>query len=387
VSLTFLTDHTSPPLRDLDERIVREWNKRRPDTPVTLSVLDHEELKSDLERLLTDDRPPDVMTWFAGNRMRSFIDRGLMLDTADLWRPGNVAESYDRRFQPDNGSAYHLPTSHYWWAVYYRPSVLRSLGIATPIRTWTELRIAVTALRAAGIAPFALGTRHGCPAAAWFDYLDLRLNGPRCHRDLMALRTPYTDDRVRRVFTFWRRLLDEGWFLGDPTEYDEEAAMDAVLRGTAGMTLIGAYVHDEYVAENESDLDFYRFPIIDPALPVGEDAPVDGYFVAGRSAEPASAITFLAHLASREVQQWTAETLTALPTRTDVDIERGGPHLAKGMALLRQADDLSQFYDLDTPWELAEFGTRAFVSFLHDPSRVDELLREIEDRRLALLGT
>jgi multiple sugar transport system substrate-binding protein/raffinose/stachyose/melibiose transport system substrate-binding protein len=381
MSLTFLTDHTSPRMRALDERIVRGWNQRRPDRAVTLLVLDHEELRNRLERYLTDARPPDVMTWFAGNRMRSLVDRGLMLDVASLWDTAGLTESYDPRFRRmagDNGAAFFLPTSHYWWAVYYRPSVFESLGVPAPIETWADLWTASEALKAAGIVPFALGARHLCPAAAWFDYLNLRVNGPRFHGDLMSLRESYTDDRVRAVFTFWQRLLNEGWFLGAPAEYDEEEAVDAVMRGAAGMTLIGSYVSDEYAAESEPDLDFFRFPVIDPALPVGEDAPVDGYFVAGNSTAPDEAAAFLAHLGSRDVQQQTIEVMNVLPTRNDVDINRGATHLAKGMNILRRADHLSQFYDLDTPWELADAGMQAFVSFLRDPARVDELLREVD---------
>ncbi|HEX6969467.1 MAG TPA: extracellular solute-binding protein [Micromonosporaceae bacterium] len=387
--LTYLTDHTAPRMRALSERVVDRWNARRPDAPVHLVVADHEELKEQLEHHLTADSPPDVMTWLAGNRMRSLAERGLMLDVTSLWDTEGLTESYDPRFRRmavQNGVGYFLPTSHYWWAVYYRPSVFASLGIPAPLETWSDLREAGKVLRAAGMAPFALGARHGCAAAAWFDYLNLRRNGPAFHEDLMALRVPYTDRRVRAVFEFWRELLDDGWFLEGPAEYDEEEAIAALRAGTAGMTLIGSYVADEYLPDDDADIDFFRFPLFDPALPVGEDAPVDGYFVSGRSRAPDAAAEFLAYLASREVQQQTVEALHVLPTRTDVDVTRAVQHVAKGLELLRRADRVSQFYDLDTPWELAEVGMRAFVSFLDDPARADELLREVEDHRVRLLG-
>ena len=390
MSLTFLTDHTSPRTRALDERIVRGWNERRPDIPVALSVADHEELKERLERLLTDDPPPDVMTWLAGNRMRSLVERGLMLDITALWEAAEVTGAYHPRFRRlavEDGTAFFLPTSQYWWAVYYRPSLFASLGIPVPVETWADLRTAAGALRAAGIAPFALGARHGCAAAAWFDYLNLRINGPRFHDDLMSLRVPYTDNRIRAVFAFWRGLLDDGWFLGTPTEYDEEEAVAALLAGTAGMTLIGSYVCDEYLDDGEDELDFFRFPIVDPSLAVGEDAPVDGYFVAGRCGVPDDAAVFLAHLGSREVQQQTIEALHVLPTRADVDAGRGAPHVAAGRRILRRADHVAQFYDLDTPWDVADAGVRAFTSFLREPTHADELLSEVEARRRQLRET
>ncbi|WP_197322289.1 ABC transporter substrate-binding protein [Saccharomonospora sp. NB11] len=383
--LTFLTDLTSPGMRAFAERIVRDWNESRPGISAKLSTLDHEEFRDRLEDYLTNRCPPDVLTWFAGNRMRSLGERGLMLDISRTWRESGLAEQYLPRFREmvaRSGPAHFLPTAHYWWGVYYRPSVFESAGISTPVRTWEELEAAARRLRGAGITPFSLGSRYRCPATAWFDYLNMRLNGPDFHRDLMDLRVPYTDERLQRVFTFWRRLLDDGFFFGEPTEYDEEEAVAAVLRGEAGMTLIGSYITDEYAPDGETDLDFFRFPVIDPALPVGEDSPVDGYFVAGGSAHPEEAAAFLANLGSQRVQQWMVEAMTILPVRGDVDLGRAGTHVAKGAALLRDADHIGQFYDLDTTWELSNIGMDAFMSFLRDPGRARDLLAEVEDMRL-----
>jgi ABC-type glycerol-3-phosphate transport system substrate-binding protein len=384
MSLTLLTDHTSTRMRALDEHVVQQWNQQHADRPVRLVVADHEALKERLEEHLTAADPPDVMTWLAGNRMRRIAERGLMLDLGALWRRADLTRSYEPRFRAmahDGGTAAFLPTSHYWWAVYYRPSLFASLGIGAPIRTWTELERAVAALQAAGIAPLALGAQHGCAAAAWFDYLNLRLNGPAFHAALMATRVPYTHARVRAVFTRWQRMLDDGWFLGAPAEYDEQQAVRALLEGRAGMTLIGSYVCDEYVPDCADDLDFFRVPLIDPAVAVGEDAPVDGYFAAGRTTDPAGAIELLAHLGSAPVQQSTVEALHALPTRTDIDLTRGSAHVAKGLAILRGAQHVTQFYDLDTPWEIAAVGVRAFLAFLREPARAGALLHDVDDER------
>jgi ABC-type glycerol-3-phosphate transport system substrate-binding protein len=380
--ITFLTDHTSTLMREIDERIVRDWNALRPDAEVSLVTLDHEEFRDQLPGLLARENPPDVLTWFAGNRMRALTDR--MKNVAQMWDEEGFTAAYPDRFRRMAGgadAARFLPTSHYWWAVYYRPSVFAALGIRTPIETWDDLTAAARTLRAEAIAPFALGARYRCPAAAWFDYLNMRLNGPRFHGELMALTASYTDPRVRAVFDFWRGLIDEGWFLGDPAEYDEDQATAALVDGVAGMTLIGAYIADEYVPVNEPDLDFFRFPIIDPALPVGEDAPVDGYFVAAKSAFPAEATQFLAYLGSPAVQRRAIEAMSVLPTHSGVDVDNASRHVANGARLLRAADQVHQFYDLDTPAEFASHGMDAFVAFLRNPADVDRLLGELEARR------
>lgn len=388
--LTFLTDHTEPRARAVDEWVVRGWNRRRPDVPVELAVLDHEVLRGRVESYLTAEHPPDVMTWFAGNRTRSLVERGLMLDLAPLWATADLADCYAPELRATAGSdgpMTFLPTSRYWWAVYYRPSVFRSLRIPTPIQRWEQLASAVDRLRTAGLVPFALGAKYRCPAAAWFDYLDMRINGPAFHRELMSLRRSYRDDRVRAVFTFWRRLLDDGWFCDEPTEHDEDDAVAAVLRGEAGMTLIGAYIADEYVPAGETDLDFFRFPIIDATLPIGENAPVDGYFAAANGHAPGQAAEFLGYLGSREVQERTSAVLNVLPARGDVDLSTAARHVADGRRLLGRADHVAQFYDLDTPWELADVGMAAFMAFLRDPAACDTLLADVDSARLRLRAT
>src|SRR5205807_4738713 len=126
---------------------------------------------------------------------------------------------------------YFLPTSYYWWAVYYRPSTFATLDIAAPIRTWAELMDAAQVLRSAGVAPFALGARHQCPAAAWFDYLNMRVNGPAFHQELMALRRPYTGAGVRAASERWSRLPAAGFIPGAPPTNDPDHAVAAALPG------------------------------------------------------------------------------------------------------------------------------------------------------------
>lgn len=386
MTLQFLTDHTAPVMRELDEWIVARWHEHHHELRVDLETRDHEDLRDDLEDLLSAARTPDVMTWFAGNRTRSLVDGGLMMDLAPWWTRSDLDATYPARFRQIAGGprAYFLPTTHYWWAIYYRPSVFASVGISTPIETWDQLDVAARALRAAGITPFAMGAQHRCPAAAWFDYLTMRIHGPEVHAGLMASEISYTDPRISKVFETWRGLLEDGWFLGQPADYDEQVAVDAVMSGQAGMTLIGSYVADEYAPPGERDLDFFRFPVIDPGVRIGEDAPVDGYFVPGRTAQADHATAFLAHLGSREVQQKTIESMTVLPTRSDVDVDRAARHVAKGMRMLARADHVGQFFDLDTPWELADVGMDAFVQFLRTPQRAPELLEEVESKRREL---
>lgn len=390
MTISFITDQVTPVPKAFIKQVVDCWNSNRSNRPVDITFIDHEELRDLLESYLTRATSPDVLTWFAGNRMKSFMERELMIRTESIKGIEKFYEALQPRFQKmfDKGDArYFIPTSYFWWAIYYRPSIFKQVGIDKPINNWHELTVAAEKLLSQGIAPFALGSRYRCPAAAWFDYLNMRLNGPDFHQQLMDLKIPYTDERIKTVLLFFRKLQDNGWFLGKVNSYDEEEAVEAVLSGKAGMTLIGSYVKDEYIPPDYIEqLDFFRFPIINEHVAIGEDTPIDGFFAAGRSNNPRDAGEFLLYLGSQEVQTLATRSITALPTRSDIDIRTIKGDLAKGHEIINHADKLFQFYDLDTPWEIANVGMASINDFASREADESMVQHRIEDARLRYLG-
>jgi multiple sugar transport system substrate-binding protein/raffinose/stachyose/melibiose transport system substrate-binding protein len=360
---------SDPEPRKFIESVVADWNEQNPDMPVDLSIIAHEDFKQALRAYLTADPAPDVLDWFAGNRARFFIDKGLILDISSMWQENKFDEAYAPGFQAlatYNDKQYFLPNSYYWWAIYYRPSLCDKLNES-------------------GVTPITIGARFKWPAAAWFDYLNMRTNGPEFHIDLMDLKVPYTDERVKKAFEHWAELIDHKCFIEDPAAFDWQEAVDPMVQGDAAMYLMGAFIIDSYPDEAENDLDFFRFPIIDPDMPVGEDAPTDGYFMAANAKNPEAGQQFLAYLGSKEIQQRLLDELKRLPTRTDVDISKATAPTQKGIKLIQSADYIAQFYDRDTTPPMAEAGMDGFMRFWDDPSSIDQILEDLEAERQRIL--
>jgi multiple sugar transport system substrate-binding protein/raffinose/stachyose/melibiose transport system substrate-binding protein len=154
-----------------------------------------------------------------------------------------------------------------------------------------------------------------------------------------------------------------------------------MIAGEAPMYLMGDFIRDSLPEETVADLDFFRFPIINPDVPIGEDAPTDGYFIAANSQNPEAAKAFLAYLGSVEAQTYSAEKLGRLPTNTGVDRSMFTESQQKGLELIDGADFVAQFYDRDTTPEMADEGMNAFMAFWDDPSLIDELLADLEETR------
>ena len=386
-TITYNSYQSDPAPRAVDEQVVAMWNEAHPDEPVAHSIIAHEDFKQALRAYLTAEPSPDVLTWFAGNRARFFIDRGLIADFSDVWQEQGWDDVYAPGFQAlatVNDGKYFLPTSYYWWAIYYRPSLFEQVGVQAPLQTWDDLLNACDKFHDAGMSAFAIGTRFRWPAAGWFDYLNMRINGPEFHINLMLLNESYTDERVRAVFDAWNQLFEHNCFIEDPAAYDWQEAVDFMVRGEAAMYLMGGFITDQYPDEMEDDLDFFRFPVINPDVPIGEDAPTDGYFIAANARNMQGAKDFIAFLGSAEVQQLYLDQLGRLPTRTDVDLSNVAAPTQQGIALVQGADYVAQFYDRDTTPEMAEAGMRAFMDFWDDPSSIDSLLQDLDATRTRL---
>lgn len=386
--ITYNSYNGDPIPRAFDVKIVGMWNDANPLMPVEHSIIAHEDFKQALRAYLTAEPAPDVLTWFAGNRARFFIDKGLIADVSDMFADKGFNDTYAPGFlalASVDEKQYFLPTSYYWWAVYYRPSLFEKAGITKAPETWDEFLGACDTLNAAGIKPITIGTRYPWTAAAWFDYLNMRVNGPEFHINLMLLKESYTDERVKKVFETWEQLFDHNCFIDDPAAYAWQEAVDFMVQEEAAMYLMGQFITDSYPDDLEADLDFFRFPIIDPAMPIGEDAPTDGFFMAANARNLDGGKEFLAFLGSQEIQQMAFEELGRLPTRTDVDISQAAPNIQKGIELIQSADYIAQFYDRDTTPPMAEAGMEGFSRFWDNPDDIDNILADLEAERLRIL--
>jgi len=370
-----------PVPRELDEQIVAMFMERYPDIRVEHSQVEHETFKQAIRTYLAASPPPDVLTWFAGNRMRFFSERGLAADITDVWMENDwedVMPAGVQRLSAVGDAYYFVPQAYYWWAMYYRTDIYDELGLSVP-ETWDAFLDNCRALDDAGYIPVTLGSRFGWPAAGWFDYLNMRVNGPEFHIRLLDGLESYESEEVRNTFAHWQQAMDAGCFIDNPAAYNWQEAAEFVIQGEAAMYLMGQFILDVFPEDQAQHLDFFRFPIIDPALPVGEEAPTDGHFIAAGSANMEAAKLFAAFLGSREVNELWAREAGRLVPRTDIDPDIYDATQRKGLdEVLLRADYITQFYDRDTPEELAGRGMDAFVEFMANPDALDRLLADLQ---------
>ncbi len=396
-TIVYNSNASDPAPRKFDDEVVKMWNDAHPDMPVQHSIVNHEDFKQAIRAYLVAQPSPDVLTWFGGERTRFFIDKGLVADISDVWKSAGFDKSYAPAFTAlgtVNDKQYFMANNYYWWALYFRPSILKANNVKAP-QTWDDLLGACDTLSKAGITPITIGSNQPWTTAAWFDYLDMRINGPDFHIRLMALKEKYTDDKVKKVLTTMKQLFDHKCFNTDAASLKWQDAVTPLAQGKAAMYLMGAFITDTYNAidpgtkgYDKADLDFTRFPIIDPAQKIGEDAPTDGLFLSANAANLAGAKKFLAFMGSKEVGQKAVDDLGRLPVRTDVDTSKFTDAQKKGIKLIQTADVVAQFYDRDTTPPMAEVGLNALGGFFADYGKtdIDAMLKTLQTKEDQLIA-
>lgn len=380
--ITINSDHSDPVPKKAMEALIADFQKANPDVTVKWNNFDHEGYKSAIRNFLTADAP-DVVAWYAGNRMEPFVKAGLFADVSDVWTANGLEDQLKAASSSMtiDGKKWGVPYTYYQWGIYYRKDLFAQQGI-TPPKTWAELVAASEKLKAAGITPFTIGTKALWPTAGWFDYLDLRVNGYQFHMDLTSGKVPYTDPRVKAVFEKWAELVKPGYFIANHAAIDWQDAIPQMVQGKAAMYLMGnfavATMKDGGLKEEQ--IGFLQFPEITPGLPRAEEAPTDTFHIPASAKNKEDAKKFLAYVASPEAQTKMNATMGQLPVNNKAEKPKD-VFLEQGFTMLSTADALAQFYDRDANAEMAKAGMEGFQEFMVKPDKIDAILARLEKIR------
>lgn len=370
-TLVINSDASDPAPKEAWGEIINRFEKENPDITVKYNLYDHESYKTTIRNWLVTS-PPDVVFWYAGNRMKAFVDRGLFEDVSDIWTDNNMKQDFAAAApaMTVQGKQYGVPYTYYQWGIYYRKDIFEQYGIGEP-KTWDDLKSASATLKENGVAPFAIGTKYLWTAAGWFDYINMRTNGLDFHIQLMEGKVPYSDERVKKTFANWAELVEPGYYLENHASYSWQEAQPFLYNGKAAMYLMGNFITPNFPAELDGKMDFFQFPVIDPSVPMSEDAPMDTLHIPSKAKNKEDARKFLEFVARAENQQLINEMLLQIPTNNKAKA-KSDPFLDKGVAMLASTDGTAQFYDRDTDPAMAKEGMKGFQEFMVHPDRIEK---------------
>lgn len=369
---------SDPTAKKAFDQLVEGFKKQNPGVSVKVNTIDHESYKVQIRTWLPN-QAPDVATWFAGNRARFFIDKGLVEPIDDVWaKVGSEFGAGAKSASGVGGKMYLLPLNYYHWGFYYRKDLFAKAGIKDVPQNWGSFVAAVDALNRQKLIPVALGTKQAWPAAAWFDFIDMRLNGLPFHLDLLASKASFTDAKVKKTMAMWAQLVSKGAFPKDAPALTWQEASALLWQGKAAMYLMGNFIASEIPGDVKDKIGFFRFPAIDATVASAEVAPTDVIFIPAKARNKDDARKFLLYAASSDAQADYNEANGLLPPNIKAKVDLSNPYRKAGMELLSQAQGLSQFFDRDADPQVAKAGMDGFVEFLAFPNRVDAILSRID---------
>lgn len=376
---------TSGVQRSMYSSVAKEFEEANPGIQVEMLFRSDAEYKAQLVEWFKTGTGPDILNWQGGERLYQHVRQGRVADLSSFWEQHGLRQQFSQASIGAvslNGNIYAVPISYYQWGFYYRKSLFNSLNLSPPAN-WEDFLEVSKTLKANNITPITIGAQYKWPSAAWFDYLNLRINGLEYHQSLLKGEIPFTDKGVRDVFEHWRTLLERGYFVERYNGWNWQQAMPFLYHKLAGMTLIGNFFAGTLPEVIKSDFGFFPFPQINRSVATYEEAPLDLFMIPSYARQNAAALKFLLFLAGKDFQQAFNQKVGMIPPNVQSELS-DDYFIQQGTKILNDAAGVSQFFDRDTSAEMAGAATEIFTTFM-DNKDVDEALNALESVRQQFL--
>ena len=368
------------------DALVDIFGQFQKDSGITVkeSPIGHEDFKTGILVRAAGNKLPDVFSYWAGARTQFVVNSNSLQPIDEMWKSANldkiIAKPIAEGATSYNGKHYLVPFGYHYAGMFYNKKVLAKAGVKELPKDWDEFKAMCVKLKAAGVAPIALGSKNRWPAQFWFDYLLLRTAGPFYRAKLMAGTASYADPEVEKAMGLWKELIDAGAFDSNPNAYDWTDAADKVARGDAAMTLMGTWITGYWKTNNfqpGTDYDFFEFPTITKGVPQAAVGPVDGLVISANAANKKQAEKLLTFLVTKpEIQAKWASVQGALSANVNVSASNYSVVMQHAFNVVKNAPAFAFNYDLSTPPPVAEVGLSMFAQFIDQPASYKKILEQ-----------
>lgn len=363
--------------------MVTVFNNKYPQLHVRATGFEHESFKIGIKVMLAGGNPPDLFSYWAGARIQSLVVKDYLSPIDDLWKKANLDERFPASVAQActyNNKKYAIPVTLHFAGFFFNKNIFKANQILPP-RTWTEFVAICKKLKRKGIAPIALGSRERWPAQFWFDYILLRTAGPEYRHRLMTHQASYNDPEVINAFSMWKELLDQGFFIENPNVFNWSEAAKKVYHKEAAMTLMGTWIigffDNQLGWKQDTDYDFFPFPVIDSNVPSVSVGPIDA-IVIPKQGKLGAAKKALEYFSDIEPQKEMSKGSGALAPNKKIASFFYSTIQQRILNTIRQTPYWAFNYDLATHPLVAEIGLDSYVEFLGHPGDYKKILEETE---------
>jgi len=269
--MTFWHNSTTGEGKAYWESTVKDFEAANPGVTIKIQAIQNEDMDGKLQTALNSGDAPDIFMARGGGKLADVVEAGqaqeVKVDDATRTAVGDAAFN---AFTIDD-TVYGMPMSILPGGIYYSKDLFTQAGITDTPKTIEDLEAAVDKLKAAGIAPIALGAKDAWPAAHWYYFFALRA----CSKDTL--------DKAAADMTFddpcWEKAGDELAAFSETDPFNEGFLTTSAQQGAgssaglianhqAAMELMGAWdpgVIASLTPDKKplADLAWFPFPAID----------------------------------------------------------------------------------------------------------------------------
>jgi multiple sugar transport system substrate-binding protein len=348
-------------------------------------VTEGESYKKNLQDMLETETGYDVVFWMAGERFYKYVRLGLVAPITDIWESQQIGNNFSDNLNNAisfNKKIYAMPFSRYQWGMLYNKRLFERLSLVPP-KDWQQFIDILTALKNEKVMPIYIGSQYNWAVRAWFEFLNLRLNGYDFHQSFIKGATSVDSPQIRLVFKYWQQLIESGYFMVQ-RKANLRDGLPFIYRELGCVILAGSYF-TAFVPKNKlKDIGFFSFPQINPQIENVEISPVDIAFIAQRSKKKALAKQFLVFLSSTYAQETFNNGSHFLPANKLSVI----PETEIFQTVKRSLDSaLKQtlFFDREAEDIFAQQNMFIWREFLEKPD-IESTIKRMEKARLGLLS-
>src|ERR1041385_8420049 len=363
VKLTWWHNANQDPGMSFWQTVANEYHAAHPNVTIDVVPIQNGQFTTKTPVALKSQDPPDGYQQWGGGQLADQVAAGKVKDITNDVKPwvGSLGSTVDN--WKVNGKQYGIPYSLGLVGFWYNKDLFAKASIAQPPATWDDFLADISKLKAAGIAPIALGAKDKWPDAFYWDYLAVRMCSKKTLQQT-ASDFKFTDSCWTQAGAKVKQLLDaqpfENGFLGVPAQQGAGSSAGLIGNGKAAMELQGHW--DPGVMQGLTPdqkglgdkLGWFPFPTVPGGN--GQTGAVlgggDGYSCSYKA--PPQCADFLKYLASVDVQKRWAGLNVGLPVAQGADSGIADPNLRNLIEIRNKTPFLQLYLDIAFPTSVGQ---------------------------------
>jgi raffinose/stachyose/melibiose transport system substrate-binding protein len=372
VTLTWWNNGTANPLKGVWAQVASGYHAAHPHVTLQIDPIQNEQFTTKIPLALQSSSPPDIYQQWGGGQEATQVKSGKVMNitkATSSWigELGSAAQGWQV-----NGQQYGVPYDLHMVGFWYRKDLFAKAHILSPPTTMAALNADVAKLKAAHIAPIAVGSKDRWPDAFWWEYFALRdCSTTVLKQAIKAIKLDYPCFMTagNDLKTFMGTNPFQTGFLGTPAQQGAGSSAGMVANGKAAMELQGDWEPGVMaaLASNKkaltSELGWFPFPTVSGGAGAATTLLGGGDGFSCTTGATAACADVLRYIDTVPVQKKLVTANTGLPANPAAASALTDSTLRQILAYSQKSPYIQNYFDIAFPTNVGQAIDNAVANF------------------------